>query len=81
MLFLIALTACSTIPEQVIKTEYIKQSIPPLPERAQYYSVKFLFKDGGYWLDEINAKNLLKNKVLSDGYTKELEDILQGLSK
>jgi len=43
--------------------------------------VKFLFKDGGYWLDEINAKNLLKNKVLSDGYTKELEDILQGLSK
>ena len=77
-LCLICLTACSS-ERQVIKTEYIKQQIPPLPAEPQYYPVEFRKIDNNYCLDAQNAKNLLKNRELDKGYQQELREILQGL--
>lgn len=76
ILLLICLMACSQIPQQITKTEYIEKTIPYIPEKPEYYKVNFIKKDNLYCVDEVNAKNLLKNKVLLDNYTKELEDIL-----
>lgn len=75
MIFWIALTGCSTIHS----IEYIKQSIPELPEAPDYYSVMWQKWDGNYCVDEDNAKNLLKNRTLDKGYQMELKDILEGL--
>lgn len=59
------------------KTIYVKQTIPPLPDKPEYYSVPF---DEGYCLSEQGAKNMLKNKALLDDYVRQLEEILQGLN-
>lgn len=58
------------------KTVYIKQTVPPLPAKPEYYSFQV---DENLCMDEANAKNLLKNKALIDGYIEQLEQIIEGL--
>ena len=72
MIFTMLLMGCGTISRMV----YVKPTIPPLPEKPSYYSMKF---DKNYCLSEQDARNMLKNKSLLDGYVKELETILEGL--
>lgn len=65
------LTACSAV-----KTVYVKPTIPPLPDKPQYYSYKF---DDNLCLTEQDARNLLKNKALQDDYINQLESIINSL--
>lgn len=65
------LTACTAV-----KTVYIKPTIPPLPEKPQYYSYQF---DDNLCLDEQSARNLLKNKALQDDYITQLESIINSM--
>ena len=79
MSFLIGLTACTT------KTEYryIKPVIPELPPEPAYKDVeweKYEFDSGlRYCLDKENAKKLLINERLKDGYIQKLKEILRSL--
>lgn len=74
--FLIFLmVGCSSI----VKTVYIKQELPYIPEKPDYYGVTFHEIERRYCLDENNAKNLLKNRILDLGYMEELRKILDGL--
>ncbi len=82
------LTGCSSTKEgrQIVKTEYIRQQVPPLPSRPEYYPVLFVKKDGRYCTsDDDSARNLLKNRALDKGYQAEmrgsLEDMKQGEGK
>ena len=71
-------------PKGLVKTEYIKPTVPPLPPKPNYYPVKFksVEWDHGkydYCLDEQGAKNFLKNKALQDDREKDLEEIIEGM--
>jgi hypothetical protein len=77
--FLICLTGCSTVPNQIVRQEYIKPQIPSLPAEPSYYPVQWGKKDDLYTLDFDNAKNLLKNVELMRFRSLELESILKGL--
>lgn len=89
ILFLLSSTACSTAP--LVKTEYIRQEIPPLPAAPDYYDVLWQIAPlpsgertdarGGslYCLDEENAKNLLKNIILLRARAAELAGILESM--
>ena len=72
------LTAC-TPPRQIVRTEYIRQQVPPLPAPPEYYSVEFKAREGLYCLDMDNAKNLLKNRELDKAYQEETGSILMQL--
>lgn len=74
-LITIVMFGCSSI----VKTVYIKQELPYIPEKPDYYGVTFYEIEGGYCLNEDNAKNLLKNRILDLGYMEELRKILEGL--
>ncbi len=50
-----------------------------MPQAPVYYPVTWQKQENLYCLPADQAKNLLKNKALHDGYTKELEEILKGL--
>lgn len=74
-----ALTACS---RQVVRTEYVRQQVPSLPSEPSYYPVKWgKGTDGTYFVDQMNAKNLLKNIELMKGYQKDLRTILLDLKQ
>lgn len=74
-----SLIACS---HQVVKTEYVKQQVPGLPAEPSYYPVKWSKgADGTYSMDQMNAKNLLKNMELMKGYQKDLRTILLDLKQ
>jgi hypothetical protein len=73
MLSAMLLTACGG---KLVRTEYIRQTIPPLPAKPEYYPVPF---DGNYCLDEQGARNLLKNRELDKDYQTQLEGIIEGL--
>lgn len=45
----------------------------------EYYPVVFGICAEGYYLDEENAKNLLKNLAIEDAYTADLKSILESL--
>jgi lipopolysaccharide export system protein LptC len=68
----ILLTGCIT----TVKTVYVKPTIPPLPDKPQYYQYQF---DQNLCLDEKGAKALLKNKALTDDYITQLESIINSL--
>ena len=68
----ILLTGCIT----TVKTVYVKPTVPPLPEKPQYYQYNF---DDNLCLTEDGARALLKNKALTDDYIKQLESILDSL--
>lgn len=81
MLCLTLLTACSSVPAQVVKPEYVYQQIPSLPAAPEMYPVKWQRQGSGYLLDEQNAKSLLKNWELQRGYSVDLRTILEGLKR
>lgn len=66
---------CSSI----VKTIYLKPELPYIPAKPDYYRVTFHEMERGYCLNEDNAKNLLKNRILDLGYMEELRKILEGL--
>lgn len=72
-----SLTGCGTSP--IVRTEHIKQTIPPLPTTPDYYPVVWQKMDDLYCLSPGSAKNLLKNKTLQDGRERDLEAIIEGL--
>ena len=74
------LTGC-TPARQIVKTEYVYQTVPPLPAEPEYYPVVFGRCAEGYCLDEENAKNLLKNMAIEDAHTAELKGILEDLKR
>lgn len=77
ILCLMLLMGCT---KSIVKTEYIKQEIPPLPEPPQYFDVHFQKKDGFYCVTPDDAKNLLKNREIDKAYMQELRTILEGLN-
>jgi len=81
ILCLMLLIGCSSAPVQVIKTEYVYQQVPPLPNAPALYPVKWQKIERGYLLDEQNAKNWLKNEVLKKQYAGELLLILESLKQ
>ena len=72
------LTGC-TPAKQIVKTEYVYPTIPPMPTEPEYYPVVFGRCAEGYYLDEKNAKNLLKNLAIEDAHTADLKIILESL--
>lgn len=65
---------------QIVRTEYVRQQVPPLPEPPDYYPVAFVKRGDSYCLETPeDAKNLLKNRALDKGYQGELRGILQDL--
>lgn len=80
ILFCMSLIACSST-KQIVKTEYIKQQVPDLPKEPEYYPVQWQSKDGIYYFDTENAKNLLKNRELDKGYQKEMRTILEHIKE
>jgi len=79
MLCLMLLTACGS--NQVIKTEYVYQQVPSLPDPPAMYPVQWQRSGALYSLNEQNAKALLKNWELQRGYAGELRSILEGLKR
>jgi len=79
ILFCLSLISCSPVVKGMVKTEYIKQEIPELPEEPSYYKVEWHKVNGSYCVDKENAKNLLKNIELMRGYSQELRLILEEL--
>jgi hypothetical protein len=63
----------------IVKTEYVKQQVPEPPAEPDYYAVTFAKSGDRYVLDEMNAKALLMNKALTDGYAEEMRSILTNL--
>ena len=80
MLCWMPLTGC-TPAKQIVRTEYVYPTIPPLPAEPEYYPVVFGRCAEGYCLDEKNAKNLLKNLAIEDAHTADLKIILEGLKR
>lgn len=76
-----SLIGCSSTSNQIVKTEYIKQQIPELPQEPEYYEVRWQSVNGLYCIDESNAKNLLKNIKLMKGYQEEMQEILKHLKE
>ena len=76
MISLMLLVGCSS---QIVKTEYIKPTVPALPAPPDYYEVAWRKVGELYCVDADNAKNLLKNKRLQDDYTEQHEAIIEGL--
>jgi hypothetical protein len=74
------LTGC-TPAKQIVRTEYVYPTIPPLPAEPEYYPVVFGRCAEGYCLDEKNAKNLLKNLTIEDAHAADLKSILESLKR
>lgn len=71
---LVLLTACG--PK--ITSNIIDCNLPKSPDKPKYYPVEWRFDKGLYCVTEEGAKNILKNKILQDGYEFDLETILNG---
>ena len=52
-----------------------------MPAEPEYYPVVFGRCAEGYYLDEENAKNLLKNLAIEDAHTADLKSILGSLKQ
>jgi hypothetical protein len=72
----------------IIEKEYIQITIPDTSADPEFYSVKwgmlkcpFNEKEMCYYLDETNAKNLLKDWELKDAQVEDLKTILKGLRR
>lgn len=63
----------------VTKTEYVYQTIPPLPPKNEYFAVEWKIVDGLYCTDNTGAKYFILNKKMSDSREKDLETIIEGL--
>lgn len=76
ILLCLSLIGCGS--SEIVKTQFIKSTVPPLPDKPTYYDIQWN-NSGGYCLDEQGAKNLLKNKALTDDYIRQLENTIEGL--
>lgn len=72
----------------IIEKEYIQITIPSIQADPDFYSVKwgmlncpFNEKEMCYYLDETNAKNLLKDWELSSSQREDLKTILKGIGR
>lgn len=84
-LFLSFLAGCGP---SVVRTEYIKPTIPEIPSDPEFYEVYWSVLMGPlyidrimYCVDEDSARNLLKNKELLESNRNDLKLILQGLKE
>ena len=71
------LTGCGGGP--LVKTEYIKPTIPALPPKPDYYPEKWKKVGTDYCLDETGAKNHLKNFELDKDHLQQHIEIIEGL--
>lgn len=82
MVLILCLTTLMACSHQVVRTEYVKQQIPAVPAEPNYYPVKWGKGTAGtYFVDQMNAKSLLKNMELMKGYQKDLKTILLDLKE
>ena len=80
ILSLLSLTGCFPASgRQVIRTEYVRQQVPPLPASPDYYQPRFRAVGNDYCVDADGARELLKNRVLDRAYQEELTGILATL--
>lgn len=79
MFLLMNSIGCSGTPQQIIKTEYIKQQIPEIPKEPEYYKVIWEGCGNKHCVDDANARNLKKNYELMKMYQMDLRNILEGL--
>lgn len=63
----------------IVKTEYVKPTIPELPAEPDYYPVVWQKIEELYTLDAKNAKNLLKNWELIKEFVRQHREIIEGL--
>jgi len=80
ILCFVSLMGCSP-SKQIVRTEYIKTEIPPIPADPVYYRVTWQAENGRYCLTEEGAKNLLKNMGLMKSYQKDMKSILMELKQ
>ena len=52
-----------------------------IPSKPINYSVKFVQKDNGLYIDEVSSKNLLKNVEGMDAYILKLETLVDEMIK
>ncbi len=74
ILLLVSLTSCG----RLVKTQVVECTYPPKPEKPIYYKLDWDYENGKYCLDENGAKNLIRNKIMQDGYETDLEIIIEG---
>jgi hypothetical protein len=76
---MLCLTLSIGCSKSLVRTEYIKQTLPAKPVPPEYYPVEWTVdEEGNYQLDEKNAKNLLKNMALMRDYLRQWEKIYEG---
>ena len=77
MIFLmLSMAGCSN---PIVKTEYIKPTIPELPAPPDYYEVTWQKVGELYCVDGRGAKGILKNWELSKDYVAQHREIIEGL--
>ncbi len=54
ILFLLSSTACSTAT--LVKPEYVRQQVPPLPAAPEFYEVRFVLVDDNYCAQRLGVK-------------------------
>jgi hypothetical protein len=72
----VSLAGCSS---PVVKTEYVKPTIPELPAEPDYYEIIWQKIGDLYCVDGQNAKNLLKNRILDKDFVQQHQEIIEGL--
>ena len=77
MIFLMLLMVGCGSP--IVKTEYIKPTIPELPAPPDYYEVAWQKVGELYCVDGQGAKGMLKNWELSKDYVAQHQQIFEGL--
>jgi len=80
ILFCMSLIGCSST-KQIVKTEYIKQTVPDLPPAPEYYPVIWQVNGSMYCVAEDSALNMLKNRELDKGYQEEMREILKQMKE
>jgi hypothetical protein len=63
----------------IVKTEYVKPTIPELPAEPDYYEVIWNKVGDLYCVDARGAKNLLKNRELDKDFVQQHQEIIEGL--
>ena len=77
MISLTSLTGCGD--KALVRTEYVRPTIPALPAKPDHYSVKWKKVGNDYCLDETGAKNHLKNFELDNDHLQQHIEIIEGL--
>lgn len=88
---IICLVISSGCCKPIVEKEYIQVTIPDIPADPEFYPVTWgtircpVYDEKQtcfyYYLDEKNAKNLLKDWELNRSQTEDLKTILKGLNR